>query len=138
MSWYSVYGTGANLYAIERTPDDRVEFTVWLSVLWMPIIPISSWSAVYAGETIEAIPGESHAFADLRRIPHKGSRLVRTFLGALALLIAALAPMAFMIERTEGRAATTLEMVIIFGLTFFAAGLIIYFEIRRGQKLKGR
>src|SRR5690348_4175032 len=115
MSWYSAYGTGANLYGIERMPDGRVEFTVWLSVFWMPLIPISSWSAVYAGETIGAIPGESHAFVDLRRIPHKGSRLARTFFGALALLVLALAPIGVMIERTNGRAATTVEMVIIFG-----------------------
>jgi len=137
MSWYSAYGTGANLYGIERTPDGRVEFTAWLSVFWMPLIPISSWSAVYAGETIGAVPGESHAFADLRRIPHNGSRLARTFFGALALLILAIAPIGVMIERTNGRAATTVEMVIIFAFTFFAAGLIIYFEIRRGKKLKG-
>src|SRR6185295_1886226 len=112
MSWYSAYGTGATLHGIVRMPDDRVEFTVWLSLFWMPLVPISSWSALYAGESVGAIPGESHLFTDLRRIPHNGPRLARTFLGAVLLVFAAVAPVAVMIERTEGRAATTLEMIL--------------------------
>jgi hypothetical protein len=137
MSWYSAYGTGANLYGIVRTPDARVEFTVWLSVFWMPLVPISSWSAVYAGESLPVVPGEGHAFADLRRIPHDAGRLIRTFLGALALLLAVIIPIGVMIERTDGRAATTFEMVIIFALILFASGLIIFFEFRRRKKLQG-
>jgi hypothetical protein len=138
MSWYSAYGTGANLYGIERAPDGRIEFTAWLSLFWVPLVPVSSWSAVYAGESIGAIPGESHAFADLRRIPHNWPRLTRTFLGALALVVLAIAPIGVMIERTNGRAATTVEMVIIFALTLGVAGLIISIESQRRKKLQGR
>ena len=81
MSWFSVYGTGATIFGVERAAEGRVEFTVWLSLFWTPLIPISSWSAIHAGETIGAF--ERNYFADLVRIPHDGRRLRRTFLGML-------------------------------------------------------
>jgi hypothetical protein len=138
MNWYSAYGTGATLQGVEPTPDGRVEFTVWLSVFWVPLIPVSSWSAVYAGESIGGVPGETHGFADLQRIDHKPRRLARTFLGALLLVFATLTPLWVMIERTNGRAATPQEMVLIFALVFWAAGLIIFFAYYRRKKLRGR
>ena len=137
MSWYSVYGTGATLHGIDRTPDGRVIFTVWLSVFWMPLIPISSWSAVYAGESMDATAEESHLFVDLVRMPHDWRRLGRTFGGAILVVLAALAPTAVMIQRTDGRAATTLEMILVLAFVGWAAGLIIYFEYRRRQRLRG-
>jgi len=137
MNWYSAYGTGATIQGVEPTPDGRVEFTVWLSVLWVPLIPVTSWSAVYAVESIGEVPGESHRFADLRRIAHSPRRLARTFLGALLLVFATVTPLWVMIERTNGRAATTLEMVVIFALVLWAAGLVIFFEYYRLKKLRG-
>jgi hypothetical protein len=136
MSWFSAYGTGATLHGIVRMPDDRVEFTAWMSLFWMPLVPLSSWSALYVGESVGAIPGEDHWFTDLRRIPHKGMRLARTFLGAVVLVAAAVAPLWVMIERTNGRAATTLEMIVVFACILWAAGLIISVEVNRGKKLR--
>jgi hypothetical protein len=136
MNWYSVYGTGAMLYGIVQRPDGRVEFTVWLSLFWMPLVPLSSWSASYVGESVGGIPGESHWFTDLERIPHNGGRLVKTFLSALLLVGAVIAPIAVMIERTNGRAATTAEMIIVLACTVWAAGLPISVEINRGKKLR--
>jgi hypothetical protein len=136
MNWYSAYGTGATLYGIVRRPDERVEFTVWLSLLWMPLIPLSSWSARYVGEGIPAIPGESHWFSDLQRVPHNSARMAKTFLGAILLVAAALVPIAVIIERTNGRAATSLEMIILFACVLWAAGLPISVEVNRGKKLR--
>ena len=48
MEVFSHYGIGINAYAIERKPDGRVEFTCWFTIFWIPVFPLSSWSAVYA------------------------------------------------------------------------------------------
>jgi len=136
MNWFSVYGTGAMLYGIVQRPDGRVEFTVWLSLFWMPLVPLSSWSARYVGESVEAIPGESHWFADLQRIPHNRGRQAKTILSALLLIAAAIAPIWVMIERTNGRAATTVEMIIVLACTVWAGGLPISVELNRGKKLR--
>jgi heme/copper-type cytochrome/quinol oxidase subunit 4 len=137
MNWYSAYGTGATLQGVEPAPDGRVEFTVWLSVFWVPLIPVSSWSAVYAGGSIGGSAGVAHGFADLQKIAHNPTRLARTFVGALVVVIAAVTPSWVMIERTNGRAATTLEMVFVFASVIWAAGLIFFFEYRRRKRLRG-
>jgi hypothetical protein len=137
MNWYSAYGTGATLQGVEPTPDGRVEFTVWLSVFWVPLIPVSSWSAVYAGESIGGSAGVAHGFADLRRIGHNPRRLAWTFVGALLVVIAAVTPSWVMIERTNGRAATPVEMFLVFACVLWAAGLIFFFEYRRRKQLRG-
>jgi hypothetical protein len=135
-NWYSVYGTGAMLYGIVQRPDGRVEFTAWLCLFWMPLVPVSSWSARYIGESVQAIPGETHWFADLKRIPHDRRRQTKTFLSALLLVAAAIAPIWFMIERTSGRAATTTEMIIVLACTVWAGGLPISVETNRAKKLR--
>jgi hypothetical protein len=137
MNWSSAYGTGVTLHGVEPMPDGRVEFTAWLSVFWVPLIPVSSWSADYAGESIGGSAGVAHGFADLRRIAHNPTKLARTFVGALLVVIAAVTPSWLMIERTNGRAATPLEMVLVFASVLWAAGLIFFFEYRRRKQLRG-
>ncbi len=138
MSWYSAYGTGATIHGIERTDDGRVLFTSWLSVLWIPIVPLSSWSAIYAGERPpDGVTDESHCFDDLRRIPHDWLRIARTFVGSLLVAIVAIAPTAFMIVQTDGRAATNAEMIVVFAGIFWAVGLIFWSESTRRSRLRG-
>ena len=40
-------------------------------------------------------------------------------------------PLAWLIDRTNGRAATPGELVLVFGFTAYAAGLMITSDIRR-------
>ena len=138
MSWYSINGTGATIHSIERTPEGRVLFTVWLSVLWIPFVPISSWSAVYAGEVPpNGLTYEGHYFADLVRIRHVWHRLVRTFVRSLIFAVIACAPAAFLIAHTHGRAATNVEMVFVFASAAWPVVLIILSERVRRRQLKG-
>ena len=134
-----MYGTGATLHGIETDLDGRVEFTVWLSLLWTPVIPISNWSAVYAGEIPpDGITDEGHAFADLKRIPHDWIKNVLIFVRGIVILTFAIGPCAFMIWLTDGRAATKLEMVFVFASIFWACTLVFYGDHRRKRKLNGR
>src|SRR5262245_7685682 len=138
MSWYSIYGTGATIHGIERTDDGRVEFTSWLSLLWVPVIPLASWSAIYAGERPpDGLTDESHWFTDVRRIPHDWTRLLQTFVRCLLIAAIAVAPSAYMIARTQGRAATPLEMAVVFASCIWAVGLVIWSERRRRKQLRG-
>jgi hypothetical protein len=138
MSWYSAYGTGATIHGIERTDDGRVRFTSWISILWIPILPLASWSAIYAGERPpDGVFDESHYFADLRRIPHDWTRIVRTSVAGLLVATIGVAPSAVMIAVTTGRAATNAEMVIVLAGVLWAVGLIIWSERRRRSKLRG-
>ena len=138
MSWYSAYGTGATIHGIERADDGRVRFTSWISVLWIPVLPLASWSAIYAGERpIDGVFDESHYFVDLRRIPHDWPRIARTSVVGLLVALLAVAPSAVMIALTSGRAATKAEMVIVLAGVLWAVGLILWSERVRRSKLRG-
>lgn len=134
MSWFSAYGTGATFFDVEPEPEGRVRFTVWLSVFWVPIVPLSSWSAIYLGETIAAT--EKNYFQDLVRVPHDRWRLLRTFVLAMLSLLVTIGPLAFMMRRTTGRGATPTEAILMLGLVFLASGIGIGKEWNQGRKLR--
>jgi hypothetical protein len=135
MKWFSAYGTDATMFDVEPEPKGKIRFTVWLSIFWMPIIPLSSWSAIYLGESIAAT--ESDYFKDLVRMPHQRNRLMRTWLLAVFGLVATVGPLSLMTFRTNGRGATPAEMVVVFALTGWTVGLLIFLEDQRKKKLSG-
>lgn len=138
MKWYSLYGTGTTIHSIERTDDGRTEFTVWLSMFWVPLAPITSWSGVYAGELpANGLWSDRHCFSDLVRILHNWRRIGRTLVLAVAVTVAALAPIAYMLFRINGRGATNLEMVFVFAFTAWPVVLVVAMEKARTRQLQG-
>jgi hypothetical protein len=136
MNWYSINGTGATIHDIVRTPEGRVEFTVWLSLLWIPLVPISSWSAVHIGDSNDAFFYDGANFSDLVRRKHDWAGLIQTFARGMATLLVCVAPATYMIFRTQGRAATPLEMVFVFASAAWPVLVIIGLERYRKNKLK--
>ena len=136
MSWYSVYGTGVTIHGVEPADDRRVEFTSWLSVFWVPLVPLATYSAHYAGERFSG-EGESHRFADLRRISHDWGRIVQTFARGMLAALVAVAPASVMIAKTNGRAATNAEMVLVLASAAWPAVLILWLHHLRRKKLLG-
>ena len=139
MSWYSVNGIGAMIHGVERRDDGRVEFTSWLCVFWVPLVPLRSWSGIYAGEgPPDGVTDESHQFTDLQRIRHDPARLLRTFARGLLVTAAAVAPSVGMIALTNGRAATKVEMVLLLASVLWAVALVIGSEHVRSARLRDR
>lgn len=138
MAWLSLYGTGTTLHDAHRVSEERVEFSVWLSLIWIPLVPIGTYSALYAGEMKpDGITDEGHAFADLRRIPHDPRRLARVFVVGLTLAVVALTPVFYMIFRTDGRASTKPEIAAFFAAAIWPLLIVWTAEGRRKRALKG-
>jgi hypothetical protein len=137
MRTFSNHGIGVKVHAIRRRPDGRVEFTLWFTVLWIPLIPLSSWSGVYRGQFHDAIREDGHYFENLVRIRRDVFIHLQTFLRSMFVLILAIAPAAVMIERTTGRAATPAEMVLVFASAAWPVLLVILIERQRRKLLRG-
>jgi hypothetical protein len=135
MGWYAAYGTGVTIHGVERRSDGRVVFTSWASVFWIPLVPLATYSAHYAGERPAA--GESHRFRDVQRVPHDRGRNARTFARALLVAAAAVAPAAVMIRLTNGRAATSAEMALVLASAAWPAAVVLWAAHLRRRKLRG-
>ena len=135
---FSHYGTGVKVHAIERQPDGRVEFTLWFTLFFIPVFPLSSWSGLYGGEFHDAIREDGYYFEDLVRI-HRGLLChAQTFTRSLLVLGLAIAPATCLIHRTTGRAATAFEMVLVFASALWPVLLIILLERHRRKLLVGK
>jgi hypothetical protein len=133
----SNHGTGVTIHDIRKTPDGRVEFTAWLSVLWIPLIPISSCSGLYVGEQPgDGIFDDGPSFACLERIPHDWIGIFQTFARTIVTVAIALAPSAYLIYRTQGRAATPIEMIFVIAAAAWPVFIIIGLHRWRREKLQ--
>ena len=137
MKTFSHYGIGIKVHAIERRPDGRVEFTLWFTVFWIPLIPLSSWSARYRGEFHDAIREDGHYFEDLVRIQRDALCYVQTLTRSILMLALAIAPAVILIRRTIGRAATLLEMILVFASAVWPVLLVLFIEQQRRRLLRG-
>jgi len=139
MWWVSIYGSGLTIHGVERTPDDRVEFTVWLSIFYIPLIPITSWSGLYDGEIpTDGITDGGPKFVNLVRRPHDWVAIVQTFARGMLMLAIAIAPAAYMMWRVRGRGANNVEMVFVFASAAWPVLLIIATDRYRKNKALGK
>ena len=115
-----------------------MEFTLWFTIFFLPVVPLSSWSAVYGGEIHDGLCEDGHYFSDLVRIDRGLLPHVQTFTRSLLALALAIAPAGYLIFRTHGRAATTVEMILVFAGAAWPVGLIVFLERHRRKLLHGR
>lgn len=103
-----------------------------------PSFPCPHGSAAYRGEFHDAIREDGHCFTDLVRIRPGFFCHAETFARSLLVLVLATAPAAYLIDRTTGRAATALEMVLVFASAGWPVLLVLLIERQRRKRLRGQ
>jgi hypothetical protein len=138
MEVFSHYGIGIKTFAIERKPDGRVEFTLWFTFFFLPIFPLSSWSAIYAGPVEHfGIKEDGHSFYKAVRIQREFICYIQTVSATIVILAAAIAPVTWLIIRTQHRAATPAEMILVFASCLWMIVVVTLVERHRSKLLKG-
>lgn len=139
MEVFSHYGVGIKAFAIERKPDGRVEFTLWATAFFLPVWPLSSWSATYAGPVrSDGIKEDGHRFEDEVRIQRDFFTYAQTVTAAFVMLAVAITPITYFIFRTTGRAATTFEMILVYASCIWPIVVVSLVERHRRTLLAGR
>lgn len=137
MEIFTHYGIGIKAFAIERKPDGRVEFTLWFTFFFLPIFPLSSWSAIYTGPVEHyGIKEDGHSFYSAIRIQREFTYYIQTISASIVILAAAIAPVAYLIFRTQHRAATAVEMILVFASCVWPIVVINLVERHRTKLLK--
>ena len=129
MEVFSHYGVGIKPFAIERKSDGRIEFTLWITMFWFPVFPQSAWSAYYAGPSQpDGTKEEGHCFADALKIRRGLGSYINTVSNSILVLALAVAPAGYLIHRTTGRAAATLEFIFLMAACVWPVAVITLME----------
>ena len=135
---WSFYGTGLRLHDLEPEPPDLVVVTHWLTLFFIPVAPLRRVKCRYLGEVLsEGATDSALRFEVVERLPLSWSSVCATYLWSWIALFATLGPIAFLIWRTQGRAATTAEMIVLLICTVGLGLLPFYVEWRQRQVLEG-
>jgi hypothetical protein len=135
---WSFYGTGVRLHGLEPEPPDLVVVTHWLTLFFIPVAPLRRVKCRYEGEVLsEGGMDSALRFEIVERLPLSWSSVCATYLWNWIALLVTLGPVAFLIWRTQGRAATTAEMALLLGCIIVLGLLPFYVEWRQKQVLEG-
>lgn len=135
---WSFYGTGVRLHCPEPEPPDFVVVTHWLTLFFIPVAPLRRVRCRYLGEVLsDGATDSGLRFEIVERLPLSWSSVCATYLWSWIALLATLGPIAFLIWHTQGRAATTAEMIVLLTCTVALGLLPFYVEWRQKQVLEG-
>ena len=104
---FNVKGFGIWIYGVRQVEPDRVLFTTWLCLMFVPVIPIATWSA-----RREELGWVGPVIGGVERHPHDHLYNFRTFLTALVVAAVVIAPVAYGIIAPGHRRMNTQEMII--------------------------
>jgi hypothetical protein len=136
MEVFTHYEVGIKALAIEQKLNGRVEFTLWATVFLLPVWPLSSWSATYAGPVRpDGIKEDGHRFDDAVRIERHLVSFAQTRTASIIMLAIAIAPIGYLISGTTGRAATSIEIMLVFASCAWPVVVVSLVERRRRRLL---
>ncbi|MBL8821249.1 MAG: hypothetical protein JNJ77_01585 [Planctomycetia bacterium] len=131
---HSMYGTGLRWMSIEQVSPDKVNATLWVSLIFIPLIPLRRWLCRFAGYdgslVFLAHEVESPLLEKLERTPVTLSSVLSTYVWALVTCCFLFSPIAFMIWWTNQRAALPFEIVLIF-FWIIVVGLFPFWNVKR-------
>ena len=138
MNWQAINGTGLTLHGVERTMEERVTFTIWFSILWVPIFPIASYSALYNPVGQEKTAPASYKFTDIQKIPHEARRLVNTLITNWCVAVVAFTPMLICMKNMRQGAVPPLEIAFIIASCSWPVLLLDISKKQRHKKMVGK
>lgn len=137
MRTISIYGTGIRSYGYEPDLPGSVIATFWLSVLFVPLVPLRRAKCRYIGESITDLTFDSvSVLEEIERLPMSLLAIARTYSLAIVAIIVAVGPVAVMLVRVNNRGAMPVEAVLAILFGAWPVGLIILLERREREILE--
>jgi hypothetical protein len=113
---YSTYGVGLRTTGYAAEPPGMVDVTLWLTCFYFPLVPLRRALCRFGHMSESFIHREipTPVFEIVLQRPLSCLSVVTTWFRALATSAVLLGPLGYLIFATDGRAATTAELVIVF------------------------
>jgi hypothetical protein len=112
---WSFYGCGVMQLGLRRDDDDLLETTRWVTIFFVPVIPLSRWRVRYVGIARQVGPDndESFVFDPIDRLPLDPYGVIQTALCGWCLFAIAVGPAVGCVFGI--RRATTIQMALALG-----------------------
>ena len=138
MRGWSFCGCGLMQLGLRWDDEGNLETTRWITLLFVPILPVSRWRVRYAGtaETLGPDDDESFLFEPIERLSLDPSGVLGTALCGWCLFGVAVGPALGCVFGIHG-AADKLQMVLVFASCLWPLLVVIWVQ-RRCQALVQR
>jgi hypothetical protein len=116
---------------LRRDASGALETTRWLTLFYLPLLPVSRWQVRYAGMAFPSGPDEdeSFVFEPVERLPLNFGGVLGTALCGWCLFAVALGPAAACVFGIRG-AADNFQMVLVFASCGWPLAVIIWVRRR--------
>jgi hypothetical protein len=130
MRGFSIYGCGLMQLGLRRDPDG-LEMTRWLTVLYLPLIPLSRWRVRPAGVVFppEHHVDESFRFYPVERLPLGVLGVLQTAVAGWLLVAVAVAP-AIVCALTVEAPVNPVEFAIVMATCAWPLAVFIWVQRR--------
>jgi hypothetical protein len=124
----SLYGCGLRVLGIVPLGGGEMRATLWLTLIYVPLLPLGTWRVVYCGETLAFAEGidDILLFRKIERLPLDFSGAVKTLCVGWAVLVIACGPLVVVFLRVMNRAANNVEIVLLFASIIWLCGVAFY------------
>jgi hypothetical protein len=94
MRGYSVLGCGVMTLGHFRMEDGSLSTTLWVTFLYLPVIPLARWKVLYRGECSMMTPKEDPAFLfhKIERLPLDWWQIAQTYARRILVWLIVIAP----------------------------------------------
>jgi hypothetical protein len=131
MRGWSVFGCGVMQLGLRRDHEGRLETTRWITLCYLPLLPLSRWRVRYAGMALpQPLEDESFVFEPQERLPVKAVGVLRTAWCGWCLVALALGPALGCALGIQG-AANNFEMALVFASCCWPLLVLIAVQRRR-------
>jgi len=133
----SYYGCGIMHLAFRREANGALETTRWLTLCYLPLVPLSRWRVRFVG-LVAPLPREDEAllFEPLERLCLSAGAALATAAGGWCLAALALGPLAACLVECAG-AARLAQMAVFFPACLWPVVLVEWVQRRRRAVIRG-
>lgn len=135
---YSVHGCGVMLLGLRRDEGGGLETTRWLTLFYLPLLPLARWRVEYLGTTGgEHQDDETFVFHRVERLPLDLEGMSRTLLAGWGLAAIAFGPAAACVLLIQG-AANNWQMAGVFASCIWPVALLFWVQYRQRKFVRRR
>ncbi len=124
----SLYGCGLRVLGIVPLGGGEMRATLWLTLIYVPLMPLGTWRVAYSGESQSFVDGVDDIllFRKLERLPLDFAGAVKTLCFGWAVFVIAFGPLVVLFLRVMNRAANNVEIVLLFASILWLCGVAFY------------